>query len=46
VALDWSNGAPKLPDVLTITNPVVGNIAFDYEALRLTVYYTDQWNLV
>ena len=45
-ALDCSNGAPVLPDVLTIANPVAGNLAFDYEALRLTIYTGSQWNLV
>jgi hypothetical protein len=45
-ALDWSNGAPKLPDVLTITAPVNGNVAFDYEALRLAIYAGNQWILI
>ena len=42
-ALDWSNGAPKLPDYTTIANPVDGNIAFDFTAQRLRVYAGGEW---
>ena len=42
-ALDWSNGAPKLPDHTTITDPVNGNLAFDITAQRLCVYAGGEW---
>ena len=42
-ALDWSNGAPKLPDYMTIANPAPGNIAFDYSTQTLRVYGGGEW---
>ena len=42
-ALDCTNGAPKLPDYTTITNPVSGNIAFDYATQTLRVYAGGEW---
>jgi len=42
-ALDWSNGAPKLPSFEAITNPVAGNIALDYGADYLMVYDGEDW---
>ncbi len=43
VALDWSNGAPKLPSFEDIANPVLGNLAFDYGAGHLMVYDGQDW---
>ena len=42
-ALDWSTGAPKLSDYQTITNPVVGNVAFDYINENLVIYAHGEW---
>ena len=42
-ALDWSNGAPKLPDYLSITTPVSGNLAFDYATQTLRVCAGGEW---
>ena len=45
-ALDWSNGAAKLPDYTTIANPVLGNVAFDYSGGYLMFYDGDDWQTV
>jgi len=42
-ALDWSNGAPKLPNYSTIVNPVNGNLAFNYVNQRVMVFATGEW---
>ena len=42
-ALDWSNGAPKLPDKTTIANPVSGNLAYDYVGDNFVVYSHGEW---
>jgi hypothetical protein len=42
-ALDWSNGALKLPDYTTIATPVAGNIAFNYSNQTLQVYSGSEW---
>ena len=41
-ALDWSNGAPKLPDYTTIAGPVMGNIVFNYSS-GLMVFDGGDW---
>jgi hypothetical protein len=43
VALDWSNGTPKLPDYTTITTRVIGNIAFNYSSGHLMVFDGADW---
>jgi hypothetical protein len=42
-ALDWSNGAPKLPDYTTIAAPVLGNFAFNYSSGHLMVFDGADW---
>jgi hypothetical protein len=36
-------GAPKLPRFEDSTNPVLGNLAFDYGAVHLMVYDGQDW---
>ena len=43
VALDWSNGAPRLPDYQAIAVPVAGNIAFDYDSSALRYFNGGVW---
>ena len=43
VALDWSGGAPQLPDKTTIGQPLPGMLAFDYEASSFVVYSHGEW---
>ena len=42
-ALDWSNGAPKMPDYTTVAAPVMGNIAFDYDAGMMMIHNGGDW---
>jgi hypothetical protein len=45
-ALDWSNGAPKLPEYTTIAVPVLGNIAFNYSSGHLMVFDGADWQML
>jgi hypothetical protein len=42
-ALDWSNGAPKLPEYTALAAPVLGNIAFDYSGGHLMYFDGGDW---
>jgi hypothetical protein len=42
-ALDWSNGAPKLPDYESIAAPVLGNIAYNYSSGHLMAFDGGDW---
>jgi hypothetical protein len=42
-AMNWSNGAPVLPDYTTITTPVEGMIAWNFTTHALTTYNGTIW---